>query len=146
MSNKKEWMLERLNRLVKTCKSTEPDNPDDSWLFTPHVVDAHEIYNRVDVAYDSLNVEERVDIMKKANKIWKIRRKIWNGEWDDVSASALHDELEDLIKDGFIIQAIKHYRSEMKTNLDTDVSLKECKEYIDALRNDMERRGIIKNK
>ena len=144
MSNKKEWMLERLDRLVKICKSTEPDNPDDSWLFTPHVVDAHEIYNRVDVSYDSLNHEEKVNIMTKANKIWKIRRKIWNGEWDDVSASTLHDEVEDMIEAGAIIQAIKHYRSEMKTHLDTDVSLRESKDYVDALRDDMRRQGIIK--
>ena len=144
MSNKKEWMLERLDRLVKTCKSTEPDNPDDSWLFTPHVIDAHEMHNRVDVLYDSLNHEEKVKIMKKANTAWKIRRKIYNGEWDDVSASTLHGDLEDLIKDGYIINAIKHYRNEMKTNLNTDVSLREAKDYIDALRNDMERQGIIK--
>ena len=144
MSNKKEWMLERLNRLVKICKSTEPDNPDDSWLFTPHVIDAHEIYLKVNTLYDSLNHEEKVEIMKKANKTWKIRRKIWNGEWDDVSASTLHDEIEDMIEAGAIIQAIKHYRSEMKTHLDTDVSLREAKDYVDALRDDMRRQGIIK--
>ena len=144
MSNKKEWMLERLDRLVKICRSTEPDNPDDSWLFTPHVVEAHEMYNRVDVAYDSLNVEERVEIMKKANAAWKIRRKIYNGEWDDVTASTLHDEIEDMIEAGAIIQAIKHYRSEMKTHLDTDISLREAKDYVDALRDDMRRKGIIK--
>ena len=137
-------MLERLNRLVKLCKSTEPDNPDNNWLFTPHVIDVHEIYNRVDVSYDSLNAEERVEIMKMANKIWKIRRKIWNGEWDDVTASTLHDEIEDMIEAGAIIQAIKHYRSEMKTHLDTDVSLREAKDYVDALRDDMRRQGIIK--
>ena len=135
-------MLERLNRLVKTCKSTEPDNPDDTWLFTPHVVDAHEIYNRVDVSYDSLNHEEKVRIMKKANTIWKIRRKIWNGEWDDVSASTLHTEVEDFIKAGAIIEAIKHYRNEMKTSLNTDVSLKESKDYVDVLRADLNRRGF----
>ena len=144
MSNKKEWMLERLNRLVKLCKSTEPDNPDNNWLFTPHVIDVHEIYNRVDVSYDSLNAEERVEIMKMANKIWKIRRKIWNGEWDDVTASTLHGEVEDMIEAGAIINAIKHYRNEMKTHLDTDVSLREAKDYVDALRDDMRRQGIIK--
>ena len=136
-------MLERLNRLVKLCKSTEPDNPDDSWLFTPHVVEAHEIYNKVDVSYDSLNAEERVTIMKTANKIWKIRNKIKNGKWDYVTASTLHDKVEDMIKSGAIVDAIKHYRSEMKTHLDTDVSLREAKNYVDALRDDMRRQGII---
>ena len=144
MSNKKEWMLERLNRLVKICKSTEPDNPDDTWLFTPQVIDAHEMYLKVNTLYDSLNHEEKVEIMKKANKTWKIRRKIWNGEWDDVTASTLHGEIEDMIEAGAIIQAIKHYRSEMKTHLDTDISLREAKDYVDALRDDMRRKGIIK--
>ena len=144
MSNKKEWMLERLDRLVKICKSTEPDNPDDSWLFTPHVVEAHEMYLKVNTLYDSLSHEEKVEIMKKANKTWKIRRKIWNGEWDNVTASTLHGEIEDMIESGAIIQAIKHYRSEMKTHLDTDISLREAKDYVDALRDDMRRKGIIK--
>jgi len=144
MSNKKEWMLERLNRLVKICKSTEPDNPDDTWLFTPQVIEAHEMYTKVNTVYDSLSHEEKVEIMKKANKTWKIRRKIWNGEWDDVSASTLHGEVEDLIESGAIIQAIKHYRNEMKTNLSTDISLREAKDYVDALRDDMRRKGIIK--
>ena len=144
MSNKKEWMLERLNRLVKICRSTEPDNPDDSWLFTPHVIDAHEMYLKVNTLYDSLNHEEKVEIMKKANTAWKIRRKIWNGEWDDVTASTLHGEIEDMIEAGAIIQAINHYRREMKTHLDTDVSLREAKDYVDALRDDMRRKGIIK--
>ena len=49
-----------------------------------------------------------------------------------------------MIKLGHIINAIKHYRSEMKIHLNTDVSLKEAKDYIDALRDDMRRQGIIK--
>ena len=142
MSNKKEWMLERLNRLVKTCKSTEPDSPDESWLFTPHVIDAHEMYTKVNTLYDSLSHEEKVKLMTKANQIWKIRRKILNGEWDDVSASTLHTEIEDMIKAGAIIEAIKHYRNEMKTSLNTDVSLKESKDYVDVLRADLNRRGF----
>ena len=76
--------------------------------------------------------------------ILKIRKKIYNGEWDNVTASTLHGEIEDMIEAGAIIQAIKHYRSEMKTHLDTDVSLREAKDYVDALRDDMRRQGIIK--
>ena len=49
-----------------------------------------------------------------------------------------------MIKSGAIIGAIKHYRSEMKTHLNTDVILREAKDYIDALRDDMRRQGIIK--
>ena len=142
MSNKKEWMLERLDRLVKLCKSTEPDNPDDTWLFSSDNVEAHHLCDLVLEDYDTMGYEDKVNIMTKANAIWKIRRKIWNGEWDDVSASRLHTEVEDLIKSGSIINAIKHYRNEMKTHLDTDVSIREAKDYVDALRDDMRRQGM----
>tara|TARA_R110001583_G_scaffold36483_4_gene120077 strand:- start:1 stop:435 length:435 start_codon:yes stop_codon:yes gene_type:complete len=142
MSNKQDWMYERLDRLVKLCKSTEPDNPDDTWLFTPQVIEAHDMCRNVLENYEIMDNFEKVDIMTKANKIWKIRRKIWNGEWDDVSASTLHTEVEDLIKAGAIIEAIKHYRNEMKTHLSTDVSLKESKDYVDVLRADLNRRGF----
>ena len=144
MSNKKEWMLERLNRLVKICKSTEPDNPDDIWLFTPQVIDAHEMYGRVDVEYDSLNVEERVEIMKKANTVWKIRRKIWNGEFDFDWQATVYAEIVDMIKAGAVIQSIKYYRSEMKTNLDIDVSLREAKDYVDKIRDNLKQQGVTK--
>ena len=144
MSNKQDWMYERLDRLVKLCKSTEPDNPDDTWLFTPQVIEAHDMCRNVLENYEIMDNFEKVDIMTKANKIWKIRRKIFNGEWDDVSASTLHGEVEDMIEAGAIINAIKHYRNEMKTNLNTDISLREAKDYVDAIRNDMRRKGIIK--
>ena len=144
MSNKKDWMLERLNRLVKLCKSTEPDNPDDTWLFSSDNVEAHHLCDIVLEDYDTMSYEDKVNIMTKANTIWKIRKKIYNGEWDYVTASTLHDKVEDIIKSGAIIEAIKHYRSEMKTHLNTDVSLREAKDYIDALRDDMRRQGIIK--
>ena len=144
MSNKKEWMYEKLERLVKLCKSTEPDNPDDTWLFSSDNVEAHHLCDLVLEDYDILSYEDKVNIMTKANNIWKIRKKIYNGEWDDVTASTLHGEIEDMIESGAIIQAIKHYRSEMKTHLDTDISLREAKDYVDALRDDMRRKGIIK--
>ena len=142
MSNKKDWMYEKLERLVKLCKSTEPDYPDDTWLFTPHVIEAHDMCKNVLENYGILDYEDKVNIMTKANAIWKIRKKIYNGEWDDVSASTLHTEVEDMIKAGDIIQAIKHYRNEMKTHLDTDVSIREAKDYVDALRDDMRRQGM----
>ena len=143
MSNKKDWIDEKLSRLVKLCKSTEPDNPDDNYLFTPHNIEAHSLIDNVQDNYGSMTNKDIVDIMKQANIIWRIRKKIYNGEWDYVSASSLHDELEDMIEAGAIIQAIKHYRSEMKTHLDTDVSLREAKDYVDALHESMRQKGMI---
>jgi uncharacterized coiled-coil DUF342 family protein len=124
-------MLERLNRLVKTCKSTEPDSPDDNWLFTPHVIDAHQIYYKVNHYYDSLSVEEKVEIMKQANAIWKIRRKIWNGEFDFDWQHQLESTIEELLRKGHKINAIKTYRDQMSTISDSSPTLKDCKHWVD---------------
>ena len=136
-SNKKEWMLEKLNRLVKLCKATEPDKPDDLHLFQPNIIDAHEMYNKVNVAYDSLNSEERVEIMVEANKIWKFRRKIWNGDIDWNWQSNLDSELVDMIKAGAVINAIKYYRAECEKETGSTPSLRESKDYVDKIRDDL---------
>jgi len=137
MSNKKEWMYEKLDRLVKLCKSTEPDSPDDIWLFTPQVIDAHEMSLNVLQNYDIMDNEEKVRIMKQANAIWKTRRMIWNGEFDFDWQAKMHAEIVDLIKAKAIIQAIKHYRQEMETHTGTLVSLKASKDEIDKIRDNL---------
>ncbi len=144
MSNKKEWMLDRLSRLIKLCKSTEPDKPDDSSLFTLHNIDAHSMYSKVDHEYNVLDAEEMVDIMKSANRIWRIRRKIWNGEFDADWAAEMQDGIEDLVETGAIIQAIKYYRSMMKQHTGDEPGLRASKDYVDAIRDDMKNRGITK--
>ena len=144
MSNKKDWMLNRLSRLVKLCKSTEPDRPDDSSLFTVHNIDAHDMYARVDKAYNGLDATETVNLMKTANRIWRIRRKIWNGEWDTDMEAEMHDGIEDLLEQRAKIAAIKYYRNAMKTIFATDVSLRESKDYVDKIESDLIARGIIK--
>ena len=111
MSNKKDWMLDRLSRLVKLCKSTEPDKPDDTSLFTVHNIDAHDMYARVDNGYNELHADEMVRMMKDANRIWRIRRKIWNGEWDTDMEAEMNDGVEDLLEQGAKIAAIKYYRN-----------------------------------
>jgi ribosomal protein L7/L12 len=144
MSNKKDWMLNRLSRLVKLCKSTEPDRPDDTSLFTVHNIDAHSMYARVDNEYNGLDAIEMVDLMKTANRIWRIRRKIWNGDWDTDMEAEMHDGIEDLLEQGQKINAIKYYRNAMKTIFVTDVSLRESKDYVDTIESDLISRGIIK--
>tara|TARA_Y100000310_G_scaffold327237_1_gene393265 strand:- start:43 stop:480 length:438 start_codon:yes stop_codon:yes gene_type:complete len=144
MSNKKEWMLERLSRLVKLCKSTEPDVPDDNSLFTVHNIDAHDMYARVDNGYNELHADEMVSIMKGANRIWRIRRKIWNGEWDTDMEAEMHDGIQDLLEQGAKIAAIKYYRSAMKSIFATEVGLKDAKDYVDKIESDLRARGIIK--
>jgi len=137
MSNKKDWMYERLERLVKLCKSTEPDTPDDTWLFTPHVIKAHDMCRNVHYNYEMMKNDEKVSIMKQANAIWKIRRKIWNGEFDFDWQASMHAEIVDQIKAGALIQAIKHYRQEMNTHTGTQPSLRVSKDHVDKIRDNL---------
>ena len=144
MSNKKEWMLDRLSRLIKLCKSTEPDKPDDNSLFTVHNIDAHDMYARVDNGYNELHADEMVRMMKDANRIWRIRRKIWNGEWDTDMEAELNDAVQDLLEQNSKIAAIKYYRSTMLNVFKEEVRLRDAKDYVDKIESDLRARGIIK--
>jgi hypothetical protein len=144
MSNKQDWMYERLDRLVKICKSTEPDNPDDTWLFTPQIIDAHDMCKNVLQNYEIMDNEEKVKIMKQANAIWKIRRMIWNGEFDFDWQANMHAEIVVLLKAGAIIQAIKYYRKEMETHTGHQPRLKVAKDEIDKIRDNLKQQGITK--
>ena len=144
MSNKKEWMLERLSRLVKLCKSTEPDVPDDCSLFTVHNIDAHSMYSRVDHEYRGLHADEMVSIMKDANRIWRIRKMIYNGEWDSVQEAELYDGIQDLLEQKAKIAAIKYYRNTMLNVFKEEVKLRDAKDYVDKIESDLKDRGIIK--
>ena len=74
-NHKRDWVIDKLERLVKLCKATEPDQPDDTSLFTPNTIDAHDLLNKVE-EYNMSN-SDLVEIMSEANRIWKIRRKIF---------------------------------------------------------------------
>ena len=144
MSNKKDWIEEKLSRLVKLCKSTEPDNPDDNYLFTPHNIEAHSLVEKVQDDYGSMTNRDIIDVMKQANIIWRIRKKIYNGEWDNDWEAQMHLELEVHVKNGQKIAAIKHYRSEMAAHITSAPTLREAKVYIDALYGNMKKKGTIK--
>jgi len=134
MSNKKEWIYEKLNRLVKLCKATEPDQPDDKHLFQPSNIEAHDLLIQVEQRYDEMRPHEIKEIMVEANKLWKFRRKIWNGDVDWDWQSNLDSELADMIKRNEIITAIKYYRDECKKETGTAPSLRESKQYVDKMR------------
>ena len=145
MSNKKEWLYEKLNRLVKLVKATEPDQPDDKHLFQPCNIDAHSLLVRVEREYDEMTAAEIKEIMVAANRIWKFRRKIWNGDVDWNWQSKLDGELYDMIKAGVVINAIKHYRAECEKETGSMPSLKESKHYVDKLRDTLNKTsGTVK--
>ena len=149
----KKLILYRLEMLVKLCDETEPKRwtPGDGSLFSTQFVSANEMVKKVRELHLGKKIldpdterEELISIMKCANRIWKIRNKIKNGEFDDLSYLEMNDMIEDYIARGEKINAIKYYRQEMDENYDVKVGLRDAKEYIDNTAEDMRRRGIIK--
>ena len=86
--------------------------------------------------------EELISMMKCANRVWKTRNKIKNGEWDSLEMLDVQETIEDYLAQGQKINAIKYYRQEMDEKFGEQVSLREAKEYIDEVASDMKRRGI----
>ena len=143
-NHKRDWVIDKLERLVKLCKATEPDQPDDTSLFTPHTIDAYDLLDRVEKRYDSMSSSDMVEIMCEANRIWKIRKKIWNGEWDALPEAQLIAEVEDYIIQGQKINAIKHYKNNSERVFGKKYGLKESKQACGAIQEDLRKRGKLK--
>ena len=146
----KSAILERLELLVKLCEETEPDIPNDTQLFTEHSISVQGMMKSVrDLQTGKQTIDsdsERdlmINIMRESNKIWKVRNKVKNGEWNDLSHAVIEEETEDFLAEGQKINAIKYYRSEMKDRFNVEVSLREAKDYVDQLHHDMRRRGML---
>ena len=147
----KALIIEKLEMLVSLIEETEPDVPNEKNLFSHHAITAMEMRQKVRDWHTGRNIqdpdserEELISMMKCANRIWKIRNKIKNGEYDDIHQVEILDNIEDYLAQGQKINAIKYYRSEMNKKYDIEVSLRDAKEYIDNTAEDMRRRGIIK--
>ena len=149
----KTIILHRLDKLVTLCNENGLDNSfaSESFLFDSHLISVQEMIKEVRDIQTGKNIidpdSERslmINVMKNANKVWTLQNKIKNGEWDGSAHTKLHDEVEDFIALGQKINAIKHYRHEMDKTFDTEITLRGAKEYVDALAEDMRRRGVIK--
>ena len=117
---KKKFILERLEMLVKLCGKTEPDTPGETYLFNEHLIRSQEMLKEVrDLHTGRNNIDldsERdllINIMKQSNKIWRLRNKIKNGDFDDLSYLEMNDQIEDYVAQNQKINAIKYYRAEM---------------------------------
>ena len=137
----KTIILEKLEMLVKLCEKTEPDVPNERQLFSDHIITVNEMLEEVRISTDGSTLTK---IMKQANRIWRIRNKIKNGDWDELSYIEMAEQIEDYIAQGHKINAIKYYRQEMSDSLNEQVTLREAKEHIDGIASDMRLRGIIK--
>jgi ribosomal protein L7/L12 len=141
----KKNILARLEMLVELCEKTEPKVPSDVYLFSGQLLAAQEMVKRVTDAPLGADKNEQLEIMREANKIWKMRNK-WdkegvNGNLEEIE---MVEAIEDFIAQGQKINAIKLYRTDMERIFGQRVTLREAKEYIDQIAVDMKRRGILK--
>ena len=141
----KKNILARLEMLVELCEKTEPKVPSDVYLFSGQLLAAQEMVKRVTDAPLGADKNEQLEIMREANKIWKMRNK-WDKEGVDGNLEEIEmiEAIEDYIAQGQKINAIKLYRTDMQRIFSQNVTLREAKEYIDQLAVDMKRRGILK--
>jgi len=152
----RDMILERIDSLVTICEKTEPDYKDSTILFTGQYVSAQEMHAKIARIiledHDEISIrsrEEIVQVMKEANIIYKMRKKMkkWKEEGKDYSAEALNmeGEIEDYLVAGQKINAIKAYRAGMKDIFDEEVSLRDSKNHIDTIHADLKRKGLVRN-
>ena len=145
----KALILDRLELLVSLCEKTEPDVPSERYLFTEHSISVNSMVREVRELTTGMKTidsdSERdliINVMRESNKIWRLRNKVKNGEFDGLAMQELDEAIEEFLVQGHKIQAIKHYRQEMQDQFKEQVSLREAKDYVDAIHADMKRRGM----
>jgi len=145
----KSVILDRLDMLIKLCGETEPDLPNDKQLFSEHSISVYEMMKEIrDLTTGTKTIDpdsERdliINVMRESNKIWRLRNKVKNGEFDGLAMQELDETIEEFLVQGQKISAIKHYRQEMQDQFKEQVSLREAKDYVDAIHGDMKRRGM----
>ena len=149
----KSNILLRLEMLADLCETTESEVPNDKQLFSNHLI---EVQNMITLVTDmesgevdfasSTEREQLTEVMRSSNKIWRFRNKIKNGEVDTIDHAEMIDEIEDYLAQGQKINAIKYYREEMQNRFDERVGLRESKDFVDSIDNDLKRRGIVRYK
>ncbi len=145
----KSVILDRLEMLVSLCEKTEPDVPTERHLFTEHSISVQSMIKEIRdlttgvIAIDPDSQRDLlINVMRESNKIWRLRNKVKNGEFDDLAICELNETIEDYLAQGAKIQAIKHYRQEMQDQFKEEVSLREAKDYVDDIHDSMQKRGM----
>ena len=133
-------IIERLESLETLIEKTEPDIPNEKDLFSMHSIETQEnidwmrsiVTGNSNHDQDSTRIKI-IQIMKDSNRIWSIRNKIQNGDWDDLEMLEVEDTIKDLLSQNQKINAIKYYRNYMKEELKVDMGLRKAKDTIDAI-------------
>ena len=145
----KALILDRLEMLVSLCEKTEPDVPSERQLFTEHSISVNTMIKEIRdltrgiTAIDTDSERDLIiNVMRESNKIWRLRNKVKNGDFDDLANLEMNETIEDFVAQGAKINAIKYYRQEMQDQFKETVTLREAKDYVDSIHNDMKRRGM----
>tara|TARA_R110002110_G_scaffold391725_1_gene605011 strand:+ start:496 stop:954 length:459 start_codon:yes stop_codon:yes gene_type:complete len=133
-------ILERLETLEALIDKTEPDVPNEKDLFSMHSIQTQEniewmrsiVTGNSNHNQDSTRIK-LIQLMKDSNRIWSIRNKIQNGDWDNLEMLEVEDTIKDLLSQNQKINAIKYYRKFMLDELKVDMGLRQAKETIDAV-------------
>ena len=121
---------ERLEKLLELILKTTTYKDDNANLFHTHQILTENWLDRLNSGWMDL-ASERVEMMKQANNIWAVRKKIESGEVQEDENGLLEMEIKNFINNNEKINAIKHYRKSMREVYGKEVSLKEAKEYVD---------------
>ena len=81
------------------------------------------------------NRETLAEMMFRCNEIWRTRTAVKSGDLDITSLDHTDLDLQiiNFIKENQKITAIKHYRATMKEMFNQEKTLKESKDYVDAI-------------
>ena len=133
-------ILERLESLETLIDKTEPDIPNEKDLFSMHSIETQENIDWVrSIVTGNSNHDQDsarmkiIQIMKDSNRIWSIRNKILNGDWDDLEMLEVEDTIKDLLSQHQKINAIKYYRRYMQDEFKVEMGLRQAKDTIDAI-------------
>ena len=129
----KKLLLYKLDRLLHLLETTEPkeEKLPDNELFTSDLILVRDWYDTIET-FDKWSEElDIVSVMNQANSIWKFRHKIKKLGWDNYNTT--DEEIKAHILKGEKIAAIKLYRKHQCEDCGKQVSLKEAKDYVDAI-------------
>ena len=137
----KQNLKDKLEKLELLIDKTQPDQADKEQLFQEHQITNLEnikYVNTLDINIDDDEREHLIYIMRTSNRVWKMRNKMLDGDWnlEDIKLDELDGELRSLLPNQKI-NAIKHYRKVMNEVLGKEVSLRDSKDRIDNLSREM---------
>ncbi len=129
----KKLLLYKLDRLLHLLETTEPkeEKLPDNELFTSDLIMVRDWYDTIETIDKWSEELDIVSVMNQANSIWKFRHKIKTLGWDNYNTT--DEEIKAHILKGEKIAAIKLYRKHQCEVCGKQVSLKEAKEYVDAI-------------